>query len=63
MIARLDIAQGGCFVAQAFTVGSTDEEIAAMEKGDLPAERKEAIAENLRRAAFSLNAQPAGGWC
>lgn len=61
MIAHLEIMPGGSFDAQARTVGAEDGEIEPLQRGDLPKERVDVIADNLRRAAIMLsNAVPMG---
>ena len=56
MIAILDITSDVRFFAQAGTVGAVDEEIEAMDRGDLPQERADIIRANMRAAAFHLGA-------
>lgn len=59
MNAVLVIDTGGRFEARPSTVGTSEEELALMEKGVVPPERVVVIMDELRRAAFSLASTPA----
>lgn len=63
MNVRLDLTPTGCFVAVPSTVGTTEEEVLAMTRGELPKERLEAILTGLGAAAHRLNAMEIGGSC
>lgn len=63
MIARLDLVPNGCFCAEARTVGATDEEVVAVQRGELPEPRREAVAMALRFAANALAAREVMGHC
>lgn len=54
MNAVLVIDAGGRFEARPSTVGTSEEELALLEKGAVPPERVEVIVDEMRRAAFSL---------
>lgn len=63
MNARIELVPGGEFVAVPRSVGSTEEEVAAMTRGEIPQERVEAFTHELRCAAAMLHVRPAAGWC
>lgn len=54
MIARLDLTPSGYFAAQASQVGSSDEEIEAFGKREIPEDRLRVIAGRLQLAAGAL---------
>lgn len=56
MIARLDLMPSGYFAAQASQVGTTDDEIAAIGRQEVPQERVRAITGRLQFAASTLYA-------
>ena len=60
-ILRLDIVPGGYFQAAAKTLGSSSDEVGAIERGAVSAERFGIIMDNLQHAVMSLySALPAG---
>ena len=63
MIARLDLTPSGYFAAQASQVGSSDEEIAAFGRNEVPPERVRALAGRLQFAASSLHNTIPQGSC
>ena len=63
MIARLDLTPSGYFAAQASQIGSSDEEIEAFGRNEVPPERINVIAGRLRFAASSLHNTIPQGSC
>ncbi len=63
MNARLDIGETGCFIAQAWCIGATNDEIEAMAMRLLPPERAKQLEERLHQAAIDLARCQALGWC
>ena len=54
MNAVLELMPSGHLIARPDTVGTSEEELAAFRRGELPAERLEAINANMQRAVLEL---------
>lgn len=63
MNARLEITPNGYFVAQASQVGTTDEEMLAFTKSELPEDRIRLVAGRLQLAAVALSQMIPQGRC
>lgn len=63
MIVRLNITPSGYFAAQASQVGSSDEEIEAFARNEVPPERVRALAGRLQFAASTLHLTIPQGSC